>query len=169
MPRAAGPSHATVSAAFATQLNLLVEWLASLPQEQRRRVPFSEQPAGEVGLDELVGLLAFVRDLHDEVPDNPPPYHPAALAAATRELAGRLAAAAPGRSVEVRIPPYAAVQCVAGPRHTRGTPGSVVETDPLTWFDLATGRLTWQAALAEGRLRASGERTDLSEHLPLRA
>ncbi|MGW2196097.1 sterol carrier family protein, partial [Streptosporangium sp. NPDC001682] len=71
-------------------------------------------------------------------------------------------------TVEVRVPPYAAVQCVEGPRHTRGTPPNVVETDARTWLDLATGRLTWSAAMAAGKVAASGARADLSEHLPLR-
>lgn len=74
---------------------------------------------------------------------------------------------APGTSVEVRVPPYAAVQVVEGVRHTRGTPPAVVETDPATWLDLATGRLGWDEALGAGRVRASGERTDLSGLLPL--
>lgn len=78
-----------------------------------------------------------------------------------------LAERAPGASVEVRVPPYAAVQAVAGVRHTRGTPPGVVETDGATWLDLATGALAWDAAVAEGRVRASGERTDLSTYLPL--
>ena len=80
---------------------------------------------------------------------------------------GLLVGLAPGRSVEVRIPPLAAVQCVPGPRHTRGTPPNVVETDPLTWLDLATGELTWAAAVDSGRLRASGQRADISAYLPL--
>lgn len=168
MPRASGLDPAALSAAFAAQHTAVVEWLAGRTPEQRRQVPVSAQPAVKgAGLDDLVGLLGFVRDLHDAVPADPPLYHPAALAAATRGLAARLAAAAPGRSVEVRIPPYAAVQCLAGPRHTRGTPGSVVETDPLTWLDLATGRLSWAEAVAAGRLSASGERTDLARYLPL--
>ena len=91
----------------------------------------------------------------------------AALADAVRALLRALTAAAPGRTVEVRVPPYGAVQCGEGPRHTRGTPPNVVETDPVTWVRLATGRLTWPDALAEGRLRASGNRTDLSRYLPL--
>jgi Bacterial SCP ortholog len=82
-------------------------------------------------------------------------------------LLGLLAARAPGRAVEVRVPPYAAVQCLAGPRHTRGTPPNVVETDAVTWIMLATGRLGWQAAVAGGRVRASGPRADLSGQLPL--
>ncbi len=90
-----------------------------------------------------------------------------AVAATTRLLADALAEAAPGNSVEVRVPPYAAVQCVTGPRHTRGTPPNVVETDPLTWIRLASGRLTWAEALDRGRLSASGERADLSGYLPV--
>lgn len=78
-----------------------------------------------------------------------------------------LAERAPGRSVEVRVPPHAAAQVVAGVRHTRGTPPAVVETDADTWLELATGRTRWSAAVAAGRVRASGERTDLSPYLPL--
>ena len=74
---------------------------------------------------------------------------------------------APGRSVEVRVPPYAAVQAVEGVRHTRGTPPAVVETDAATWLLLATGDLSWAEAEAEGRVRASGERADLTAYLPL--
>lgn len=89
------------------------------------------------------------------------------VAAAVRATVDALAAAEPGGTVEVRVPPYAAVQCVAGPRHTRGTPPNVVETDPRTWLELATGRITWGTAVAEGRLTASGTRADVSHLLPL--
>ncbi len=95
------------------------------------------------------------------------PIERQALAACTRLLADALALKAPGGSVEVRIPPFAVVQCIEGPRHTRGTPPNVVETDPLTWIRLATGRTDWAAALDEARVRASGERADLSALLPL--
>lgn len=78
-----------------------------------------------------------------------------------------LEARAPGRSVEVRVPPYAAVQVVPGVRHTRGTPPAVVEADAATMIALATGEVTWHEAEAAGRLRASGERADLSPYLPL--
>jgi hypothetical protein len=86
---------------------------------------------------------------------------------AVRALLAELSRRAPGRSVEVRIPPFGAIQCVAGPRHTRGTPPNVVETDPVTWLLVATERVSWANALRDGRLRASGIRTDLSEFLPL--
>ena len=91
----------------------------------------------------------------------------AALRSAARFLLHRLESASPGRSVEIRVVPVAAVQAVAGPRHTRGTPPNVVETDPLTWFKLATGRLGWDEAVQTGAVRASGARSDLSAFLPL--
>lgn len=90
-----------------------------------------------------------------------------AVAAVTRLLADALAVKAPGNSVEVRIPPYAAVQCVEGPRHTRGTPANVVETDPMTWIRLATGRLEWRSAVDDTAVSASGERADLAPYLPV--
>ena len=87
----------------------------------------------------------------------PPPR--AELRTAVRYLLDLLAARAPGRAIEVRVPPYAAVQCGEGPRHTRGTPPNVVETDPVTWIRLATGRLTWAEAAGSahrGQWRAGG-------------
>lgn len=95
------------------------------------------------------------------------PFDRQALAACTRFLADALATKAPGGATEVRIPPYAVVQCVEGPRHTRGTPPNVVETDPLTWVRLATGRTDWATALDEAKVTASGERADLSTLLPV--
>ncbi|MGH3775815.1 MAG: sterol carrier family protein [Pseudonocardiaceae bacterium] len=89
------------------------------------------------------------------------------LARAVRLSLRTLAQVAPGATVEVRVPPFAAVQCVAGPKHTRGTPSNVVETDPRTWLELATARLSWLDALATARVAASGPRTDLSAWLPL--
>lgn len=80
------------------------------------------------------------------------------LGAAVRATTGALAGEMPGNSVELRVPPFAAVQCVEGPRHTRGTPPNVVETDPRTWLELATGRTSWAAAVSDGRVRASGTR-----------
>jgi uncharacterized protein (TIGR03083 family) len=92
---------------------------------------------------------------------------PAALKLTTRALLTALVAKAPGHTVEVRVPPIFAVQCVEGPRHTRGTPSNVVEMDPQTWVRLATGRLPWVDAVADGRLDASGERSDISGLLPI--
>jgi len=96
-----------------------------------------------------------------------PPVDRNAVAATVRLLTGVLAERSPGRSVEVRVPPYAAVQCVEGPRHTRGTPPNVVESDPVAWMELATGRVGWAEAVETGRVRASGERADLSALLPI--
>ena len=85
----------------------------------------------------------------------------------TRHFLALLEERAPGRSVEVRVPPYAAVQVVPGVRHTRGTPPAVVEMDADTWLALVTGTMSWPGALEEGRVAASGERADLSAYLPL--
>jgi len=118
--------------------------------------------------DALVAAVIAARDLAsatgrpaEQVVDR------AALRLAVRVLADRFAARHPGRSLELRVPPYTAVQALAGPRHTRGTPPNVVEADPLTWLELATGRLDWAEATATGRVRASGGRSDLSALLPL--
>ena len=109
------------------------------------------------------------REMRDAVAAVLPWDSPArpALAKAVRLSLRTLAQVAPGRSVEVRVPPFAAVQCIEGPRHTRGTPPNVVETDPRTWLELATGGLRWTDALASGRVTASGNRADISALLPL--
>ncbi len=85
----------------------------------------------------------------------------------TKHLLALLVAKAPGGAVEVRVPPYAVAQCVEGTRHTRGTPPAVVETDPSTWIALAVGDAAWHDVEHQGRLVASGERSDLSPLLPL--
>jgi hypothetical protein len=92
----------------------------------------------------------------------------AVVGAAVKTSARWLAQQVPGRSVEVRVPPHVAVQCIEGPRHTRGTPPNVVETDAATWLRLTTGELRWADAIAAGRVTASGNRADLSAYLPLR-
>ena len=114
------------------------------------------------GLDQLLALVLAGLDLPEPVaPDR------GALKLVVKALAERLAQTAPGRHVEARIPPYAAVQCVAGPRHTRGTPPNVVEADPVAFVELCTGRLAWADAAADGRVRTWGDRADLSPYLPL--
>jgi hypothetical protein len=90
------------------------------------------------------------------------------LATAVRYLLQLLVEKAPGGAVEVRVPPFGAVQVIEGPRHTRGTPPNVVETDASTWIALATGEQAWADAAASGRILASGIRADLTEVLPLR-
>jgi hypothetical protein len=88
--------------------------------------------------------------------------------AAVRATLGWVAQTHPGRSVEIRVPPYGAVQAIEGIRHTRGTPPNVIETDAGTWLALVAGTLGWSEAVTDGRVRASGSRADLSEVLPLR-
>lgn len=89
------------------------------------------------------------------------------MATAVRFLLEELAEVAPGNSVEVRVPPLGATQCIEGPRHTRGTPPNVVEMSPETWFAVATGTLSWADAVAAAKVSASGTRADLAEVLPL--
>lgn len=103
-------------------------------------------------------MLAWALD-HDQ----PRP----SIATAVRYTLEELGMQAPGRTVEVRVPPFGAVQCVAGPVHTRGTPPNVIETDATTWLALATGALTWPDAAHAGKLRASGQRADVSAYLPI--
>jgi Bacterial SCP ortholog len=85
----------------------------------------------------------------------------------TKHLLALLVARAPGGAVEVRVPPYAAAQCLQGTRHTRGTPPAAVEMDAPTWIGLAVGDLEWADAVDGGRVAASGERSDLGHLLPL--
>lgn len=114
--------------------------------------------------DELRAALAPVRPWLAGEADQPSrTVVGAAVKISTRWLAQQV----PGRSVEVRVPPHVAVQCITGPRHTRGTPPNVVETDAATWLRLATGALDWATAVAEGSVSASGNRADLSALLPL--
>ncbi len=110
-----------------------------------------------------VELVHEVLDALERGEDVPRDRQRAAVKASLAELVAR----APGRSVEVRVPPLAAVQAVPGATHRRGTPPAVVETDPRTWLALAVGQLSWSQAVATGRVRASGARSDLSAYLPL--
>jgi hypothetical protein len=88
-------------------------------------------------------------------------------ATAVRYLLQLLSEQASGNTVEVRVPPFGAVQAIEGPRHTRGTPPNVVEMDASTWLALATGAIEWSSALADGAVAASGSRADLAGHLPI--
>jgi hypothetical protein len=112
---------------------------------------------------EAVSALAdWLRDGGVAAPDR------IVLADAVRLTARTLAAMAPGASVEVRVPPFVAVQCISGPRHTRGTPPNVVETDPRTWLLVATGLLSVTDAAAGGALQMSGSRAgEIAEWLPV--
>lgn len=162
-------AHPDLTALYATTGDDLAARLAEVAHPQTRIVDL--RPAAMTLTDFLVTrvieLVVHTDDLNAAVPELAIPYDRQALAICTRVLADTLAAKAPGGATEVRIPPFAVVQCVEGPRHTRGTPPNVVETDPLTWIRLATGRLTWPDALADAKVSASGERADLSALLPL--
>jgi hypothetical protein len=114
---------------------------------------------------ELRAAVAAVTPWLDGTTDEKPARE--VLATAVRASLRTLEQTAPGHSVEVRVPPFAAIQCVEGPRHTRGTPANVVEMDPRTWLELATGRLAWTAAMAGARIAASGTRADISGLLPV--
>jgi uncharacterized protein (TIGR03083 family) len=98
------------------------------------------------------------------VPDKP---DPAALKVCVRILAALVERAVPGKAVEVRVPGHVAFQCISGPKHTRGTPGNVVECDPVAFVEVASGRWTWGDAVSRGTIRGSGGRADLSEWLPV--
>lgn len=116
----------------------------------------------------LLDLVVHCDDVTRSLPDaEPVTLHRRALGSTVRLLADMLAERAPGRSVELRVPPYVAVQVVAGPRHTRGTPPNVVETDPVTWLRITTGRAEFSDEVARGAIRASGNRADLTAYLPV--
>jgi hypothetical protein len=123
----------------------------------------SRRTADPLKTREAVSALAdWLRDGSTPAPDR------TVLAEAVRLTARTLAAQAPGASVEVRVPPFVAVQCISGPRHTRGNPPNVVETDPRTWLLLATGLATLADARAAGTLQSSGSRAgEIADWLPL--
>lgn len=152
-PRSRAPAHDDVLAALAAQSALLAaaghEPLPPPPDSQPARARALLVEAVATGLDAGVA------------PDC------TALRLAVRVLVDQLAQQQPGRSVELRVPPFAAAQVVTGTTHTRGTPPAVVEVEPATWVLLATGRRSWAAALADGSLRARGGRSDLTPYLPL--
>lgn len=110
--------------------------------------------------DEVRRALEVAADPSPDPGDVPSAVRASLLAIAQRN---------PGRSVEIRVPPHAAVQAFPGPRHTRGTPPNVVEADPTTWLALVSGRVGWADAVADGSVSASGSRADLSGVLPLAA
>jgi hypothetical protein len=124
--------------------------------------------SGDLVATRVIELVVHADDLSRSVPDRAPAgLDTGALGLVVRALLGVLAERQPGNAVEVRVPPYGVVQCIEGPRHTRGTPPNVVETSALTWVRLAAGRLGWAEAVHAGDVHASGERADLARHLPL--
>jgi Bacterial SCP ortholog len=130
---------------------------------------FTELATDEQG---VTGRVIELVRLSDELSRAHPaggqvPMDRGAFALSCRHLAEAFATRVPGRSVELRVAPFIAVQAVPGPRHTRGTPPNVVETDGRTWLRLATGGMEWDGAVRSGAVRASGQRADLREFLPL--
>ncbi len=165
---------------LATQLSDTVPALVERFAPNRTLPSVISTPRGPSRVDDfvrtrIVEVVMHADDLSRSVPACPPvTLQRPALAPAVRIVAEILAARHPGRSVEVRVPPFAAVQCSPqaddpGPTHTRGTPPNVIETDPLTFLRLGTGRTSWSDAVAAGLVRASGLRADLAPVLPLLA
>ncbi|AIR99230.1 maleylpyruvate isomerase family mycothiol-dependent enzyme [Streptomyces glaucescens] len=159
--------HPDLDALYARTEAELTGHLADAPGSRLLDIRAGAMTLTDFLVTRTVELVVHTDDLNAAVPGLEIPYDRQAVAACTRLLADALAAKAPGGSTEVRIPPYAVVQCVEGPRHTRGTPPNVVETDPLTWIRLATGRTTWTEALERAEVSASGERADLRALLPV--
>ncbi|RIQ36728.1 maleylpyruvate isomerase family mycothiol-dependent enzyme [Jiangella rhizosphaerae] len=130
-----------------------------------RRVPVR---LGDYLLTRVIEIAVHADDLARSVPSADPPVLPRdTTRLAVRTLLDVLAERVPGRSVEVRVAPFAAVQCIEGPRHTRGTPPNTVDLTPPLWLRLAGGRTTWAEEVAAGTVLASGQRADLSPYLPL--
>lgn len=147
-PTAAQRRHAALRAALDAQRTALGE------------PPYSGPDRPAAVLTECAAAVLRARERED-TPERE------AIRTVVRGSLAEFAQRVPGQSVEIRVPPFGAVQAVEGPRHTRGTPPGIVETAPLTWIALAVGRLTWHSAVADGSVNASGARADLSSHLPL--
>ncbi|HST67553.1 MAG TPA: sterol carrier family protein [Mycobacteriales bacterium] len=142
--------------------------IADPPPARAVRAPRGPVTPADFLTTRVIEMVVHADDLSRSLPDREPvELDRTALRLVTQACADIIATRAPGRSLELRVPPYAAVQCVQGPRHTRGTPPNVVETDPLTWIRLAAGRRSWSDAVTRGDVRASGERADLGGWLPL--
>ncbi|AUG78473.1 hypothetical protein CFP65_3687 [Kitasatospora sp. MMS16-BH015] len=162
-----GGAPAELAAEFDAAADALLAVLDTDPS-RRLVIRFGPMLVGDFLVTRLVELVVHADDLAAALGLPEFPHARQALAAVSRLLADAFAAQVPGGAVELRVPPFAVVQAVPGPRHTRGTPPNVVETDALTWIRLATGRLAWAEAVG-AELSASGERSDLSGHLPVMA
>ncbi|MEV4612395.1 sterol carrier family protein [Kitasatospora sp. NPDC049258] len=165
----AGPP-ARVAAGFDREAALLLDLLAdpaAADPARRFEIRLGSMTLTDMLVTRLVETVVHADDLAAALGRTDFPHDRQAVAAVSRLLADAFAAQVPGGAVELRVPPYAVVQAVEGPRHTRGTPPNVVEAGPLTWIRLATGRLDWSTALEEAAVSASGERSDLGPHLPV--
>jgi uncharacterized protein (TIGR03083 family) len=162
---AAGRSPAEVLADIYAQRDAAAS--AEPPVSRAVQAPRGPISPADFLVTRAIELVVHADDLSRSLPEREPvALDRGALRVACQALADVLAERAPGRSLELRVPPYAAVQAVQGPRHTRGTPPNVVETDPLTWVRLAAGRVTWAEAGQGRSVHASGERADLAPWLP---
>ncbi|MFJ9606352.1 sterol carrier family protein [Kitasatospora sp. NPDC101176] len=171
---AGGPDAAAEAFDRAAEaLTALLERPEAADPARRFEIRLGSMLLSDMLVTRLVETVVHAEDLADALgPEAFPggfPHDRQAVAAVTRLLADAFADRAPGGAVELRIPPYAVVQAVEGPRHTRGTPPNVVETDPLTWIRLATGRADWVREVDTAAVSASGERSDLRGHLPVLA
>ncbi|MFC5665876.1 sterol carrier family protein [Kitasatospora misakiensis] len=165
-----GGDPAAVAAAFreaVARLALVLARADHTDPARRFEIRLGSMLLTDMWVTRLVETVVHADDLADALGLADFPHDRQAVAAVTRLLADAFAEQAPGGAVELRVPPYAVVQAVEGPRHTRGTPPNVVETDPLTWIRLATGRTDWAAAVDAAALSASGERSDLRAYLPV--
>ncbi|MFG2841708.1 sterol carrier family protein [Kitasatospora sp. NPDC048296] len=165
-----GGDAASVAAAFgraADALTGLLERSEAADPVRRLEGRLGSMLLSDLLVTRLVETVVHADDLADALGLAAFPHDRQAVAAVTRLLADAFADRVPGGAVELRIPPYAVVQAVPGPKHTRGTPPNVVEADPLTWIRLATGRADWATAVADAGVSASGERSDLGEYLPI--
>lgn len=175
------PAAGDIAARARSEAPVVTDAVASLSRRTGEAVEAASAVAGDpvlVGrrgplrfsdllVTRVVELVVHGRDLGRSLPARPAPVTAAASRLVTRTFAEVLAARHPGRAVELRVPPYAAVQMLEGATHTRGTPPNVVETDPGTFVDLASGRLRFAEAVDRGAVRASGMRSDLSGVLPV--
>ena len=160
---ARAPDDEALRSALALQYAAVAEGLAersAQPLPELAKADSIDQDTPDAVLLRLIQAVVHGLDL-GIAPDG------SALGMVVRELARLFAEQHPGRSVELRIPPYAAVQCLDGPRHTRGTPPNVVEADAVAWVRLCAGREQWDDLVRTGRVTASGERSDLAPFLPL--
>ncbi len=169
---------AVEAAATRSRGDVLAEWeqgntalasaVADLTDEFVVRAPRGPLKVGEFLATRVNELVVHAGDLSRSVPAvDAAPVDRQALAVSCRMLTTIFGERNPGHSVEVRVPPFAAVQAIEGPRHTRGTPANVVETDPATWLLIAAGRMPYQEAVDVGLVAASGLRADLGPYLPL--
>ena len=169
MPPRRYHDHGIANALAQLKTNLRV-WLADHSDDKRTSHELLDQQLQTLSdrepLEQLIALTVLATDLTHAAGAGPI-IPPQAQRIVVQVFLDRLNEKSPGQAVEVRVPPFAAIQCIQGPTHTRGTPPNTVETDALTWIRLATSRVAWADAVATHLVIISGERADLSGLLPL--